>query len=185
MGRFVKESFTYQGQESLPDYWKRYFSMSQIGNQYEVIKDLEPLVYASSKGCKGCESIHDLIMSNTEYEYATNQPFFDLCLQYERPKVLSIGYGIGLIIPEMERQNVYLTIIEKYNEILQLDENINVVSSNHTIINDDINTIDFSTLGNFDLVFVDIGEPLTRANTELESLLNPGGQIYYWKHLNE
>ena len=185
MARFVKETFTYQGQGNLPEYWKRYFSMSQIGSQYEVIRDLEPPVYLSSEGCEGCESIHDLVMSDTEYEYATNQKFFDICLEYNIPRVLSIGYGIGLIIPEMERQNADLTIIEKYNEILELDENIGTVRSNHTIINEDVNTIDLTTLGKFDVVFFDIGETITRSMEEFEGILNLNGQIYHWKHLNE
>ena len=182
MPRFTKENITFTGINDLPEYWKVYFVLSTIGNTYTVIRDTEtPL---GAEPCDGCERITpDLVMSNTEYEYHTNQPFFDICAQYTNPKVLSVGYGIGLIIPEMESQGVDLTIIEKYQEILDLDPNLTQVQANHTVILGDIMTMDLSTLGTFDVIYTDTTEIITpEVKTELEGLLNPGGQLYQWKH---
>jgi len=185
MPRFVKENIEFKGIDFLPEYWKPYFVLSEIGKTYTVIRDTEvPILNNTNNSCKSCGNrIPDLIMSDTEYEYHTNQPFFDLCLEYTHPRVLSVGYGIGLIIPEMERQGVDLTILEKYQEILDLDENIDQVKQSHTIIIGDIKSFDLSQLDPFDVIFLDITENLPWAEVQaLKSNLKPGGQLKLWSH---
>ena len=185
MSRFVKENIEFKGISHLPEYWKPYFVLSEVGKTYTVIRDTEPPIQANqNKSCTGCGNrIPDLIMSNTEYEYHTNQPFFDLCSEYTHPRVLSVGYGIGLIIPEMERQGVDLTILEKYQEILDLDENIDQVKRSHTIIVGDILNFDLSQLEPFDIIFLDITENLTTSKIQtFKNNLKPGGRLKMWSH---
>lgn len=184
MSRFVRENFKFTGIDNLPKYWKPYFKYSTVGNTYEIIRDKNPVVPKSAP-CKTCPPgpIRDLVMSNTEYEYLTNQPFFDICSQYTKPRVLSVGYGIGLIIPEMRRQGADLTIVEKYQEILDLDPKISEHMENHNIIVSPIEDLDISNLEPFDVIFSDITEDFrSDVYQRLSGSLKEGGQIYYWKH---
>lgn len=184
MARFVKENFTFTGIDNIPRYWRPYFRCSTVGNTYQIIRDTDPLIPKRAE-CATCPPapIRDLVMSNTEYEYLTNQPFFDICAQYTNPRVLSIGYGIGLIIPEMRKQGADLTIVEKYQEILDLDPDISEHMENHTIIVSPIEDLDLSKLEPFDVIFSDITEDFrSDVYQKLSGSLKEGGQIYYWKH---
>jgi len=180
--RFVRERFKYLGQETLPSFWKPYFSMSIVGQEYTVLRDLQPNVRVIRQRSVETVEAEDLIMSDTEYEYFTNEPFFELCRSYNRPKVLSVGYGIGLIIPEMEKQSADLTIIEKYQEVLDLEESIEDIKAKHTIIVSDFNKMDLSSLGKYDVIFIDFTEDLLHTHESLSELLADGGQICYWRH---
>jgi hypothetical protein len=180
--RFVKEKFKYLGQETLPSFWKPYFSKSIVGQEYTVLRDLQPNVRVIKQRSAEYVETEDLIMSNTEYEYFTNEPFFELCRAYNQPKVLSVGYGIGLILPEMEKQHAQLTIIEKYQEVLDLEESIESIKAKHTIIVSDFNKIDLASLGKYDVIFIDFTEDLLHTHESLSELLTNGGKICYWRH---
>jgi len=182
--RFTKQEYTYEGEESLPNsFWKQFFSMSTIGNTYTVLIDSEPISYpANFTNEEGqiikSECFMDLVMCDTEYESYTNDPFFTACLEYESPKVLSVGYGLGFIVPEMQSQNADLTVIEKEQEIIDLEDDID---PSITIIVDDINTMDLSSLGPYDVIFCDTTETITNPE-RLEALLNEDGKLIHWKH---
>lgn len=180
--RFVKENFKYLGQETLPSFWKPYFSRSIVGQEYTVLRDILPNTRVIKKGSIERVEAEDLIMSNTEYEYFTNEPFFELCRAYNQPKVLSVGYGIGLILPEMEKQCAQLTIIEKYQDVLDLEESIDEIKAKHTVIVSDFNKIDLASLGKYDVVFIDFTEDLLHTHEDLNGLLTDGGKICYWRH---
>ena len=96
--------------KSLPEYWKVYFSLSKIGKEYEILWNDEDIL---GKG-------ETLIMSNTEYEWKTNLRFLNQIK--EGDKILSLGYGIGLIVPEVKKRGGILTVIEKDQEVINLEK---------------------------------------------------------------
>lgn len=167
---FKREIIEFTGVDKMPAYWHPYFSMSVVGNKYEI------LYKEKDDNGKG----ETLIMSDTEYEYYTNQPFLDkVKVGHE---VLSIGYGIGLIIPEVKKKGANLTIIEKYKKILDLENNLD--SDVHIVLGD-INTIDFEKYfptKKFDIIFSDTSEINNRLKS-LEKVLKPDGEMILWKHI--
>ena len=206
--QFTKYQFTYTGQETLPDFWKKYFVMSTEGNEYTVLvtdtpkistkyvqecsmEEIEPNVSINVCQSVSVEVVEDLIMCDTEYEKITQQEFYDVCSQYTNPKVLSLGYGIGLINAEMANQNAKLTVIEKYQEVLD----VNDIPEDIITVIGDVEDFDFSTLavtetlngvlidaGKYDVIYCDCDNPAqSYRKEELEGLLKEGGQVVYWK----
>jgi len=166
-----REKMKFEGVEKMPNYWKPYFSMSKIGNEYEVLYEVE------DKGGKG----ENLIMSDTEYEYYTNQPFLQKVKNGD--EILSIGYGIGLIIPEVKKRGGKLTIVEKYQEVLDLEPELD---TDVGIILGDINVLDIERTfpkQRFDIIFSDISEVHENIKS-LEAILKPNGELITWKHLS-
>ena len=164
-----REKFLFQGFKSLPEYWRVYFSLSKIGKEYEILWDDNDV---SGKG-------ETLIMSNTEYEWETNLNFLN---QIEKgDKILSLGYGIGMIVPEVKKKGGILTVVEKNQEVIDLEKNLD---SDLEIIMGDINQMDFKIFGDrkFDLIFSDITEINQRVN-DLERLFTEKGKLIYWNHL--
>jgi len=164
-----REKFLFKGAESLPEYWKVYFSLSKIGKEYEILWNDEDIL---GKG-------ETLIMSNTEYEWKTNLRFLNQIK--EGDKILSLGYGIGLIVPEVKKRGGILTVIEKDQEVINLEKNLD---PDLEIIMGDINQMDFKIFGDrkFDLIFSDITEINQRVN-DLERLFTEKGKLIYWNHL--
>jgi len=166
-----REKIIFRGTENMPQYWKVYFSMSEIGKEYEILyTDEDP----QGKG-------ETLIMSNTEYEYYTNQRFFNEIK--EGDEILSIGYGIGLIVPLIKKTGAKLTILEKYQEVIDLEKNLD---SEINIIINDVNDTDFKTVfqnKKFDIIFSDTSEHNQRKN-ELPQLLKKNGKMLFWTHLS-
>lgn len=166
-----RKKIIFQGTEHLPQYWKKYFSMSEIGKEYEILYDDE------DKQGNG----HTLMMSDTEYEYYTNQRFFDLI--EEGDHILSVGYGIGLIIPEVKKRKATLTIIEKHQRVINLEPDLDTEIE---IIMGDVNEIDLNEVfGNrkFDIVFLDISEPSLHLEGKLSALVKDEGTFLMWNHL--
>jgi len=164
-----REKFLFKGNNLLPNYWQVYFSLSKIGKEYEILWDDE------DKNNKG----ETLIMSNTEYEWETNLKFLDQIK--EGNKILSLGYGIGLIVPEVKKRGGILTIVEKNQKVIDLENNLD---PDLEIIMGDINQMRFEIFGDrkFDLIFSDITEINQRMN-DLEKLLTERGKLIYWNHL--
>jgi len=204
----TKENYIYTGQENLPNpYWKKFFSMSVVGQEYVVLLDSEAVPFEvwhqeevyETQAIENiidneavmvdtqvlvrvdtiCE-MHtpDLVMSNTEYETYTNQDFYDACKEYTTPKVLSIGYGIGFILPEMASQNADLTIVEISQEVMDLND---AVDPSINLIMADINALDLSTLETYDVIFCDSYEDRSVVDN-LKNYLKPGGQLIQWTH---
>jgi len=167
---FKREKIVFQGVEGMPKYWKPYFSMSETGQEYVILWNDE-----DKKGLG-----ETLIMSDTEYEWKTNEILFDAIK--EGDEILSLGYGIGLIVPEVEKRGGKLTVIEKYQEIINLEENL---SENIEIVMGDANEIKYKELfrdRKFDIIFSDLTEVL-QTKIELDKLLKEDGEFIYWKHL--
>jgi hypothetical protein len=165
---FKREKIVFQGVEGMPKYWKTYFSMSEIGQEYVILWDDE---YVNGE---------NLIMSDTEYEWKTNEILFDAIK--EGDEILSLGYGIGLIVPEVEKRGGKLTVIEKYQEIINLEENLN---EEVEVFIGDANEIKYEELfkgRKFDIIFSDLTEILKK-KIELDKLLKENGEFIYWKHL--
>ncbi len=164
-----REFITFTGVDNMPNYWKEYFSMSQIGNTYEILyNDEDP----NGKG-------DTLIMSNTEYEYFTNQPFLKKIK--EGDEILSIGYGIGLIIPEVKERGGKLTVLEKYQEVLDLEKNPDPTVE---IIMGDVNQIELNPAfenRKFDIIFSDTSEKNNQKEA-LKKLLKKDGELVFWTH---
>ncbi len=203
----TKETYTYTGQENLPNpFWQKFFSMSEEGQTYTVLKTTDfieyPVTYQvddvgmverenlDENGIPFMEMVEmpikrqvtdiyktDLVMCNTEYEMETHKPFYDLCKEYTNPKVLSIGYGLGFILDEMESQNADLTIVEKYQEVLDLDDR-----DTSDVIVGDINTMNMNVFGLYDVIFLDSSET-TETIEELKEHLKPNGKFIEWNHL--
>lgn len=170
---FKKEPYTYQGQDLLPnETWHPYFKMSEVGKQYEVL-------YESVDGQPG-----KLVMSDTEYEMATNTVFFN-AVKRKGPgcKVLSIGYGIGFINERMKEFQTQLTVVEKYQQVLEL----NTIPESIRIIVGDINNIPLEQVFHsqeFDIIFSDITYCYDfQREKELQTYLKPDGKFIYWTHL--
>lgn len=164
-----REKIIFQGTAGMPEYWHPYFSLSEIGKEYEILWDDED---PTMKG-------ETLIMSNTEYEWVTNQKFLDQV--HEGDKVLSLGYGIGLIVPEIKNIGAKLTVIEKSQEVIDLEENLD---PDVEIIMGDVNEMDFSIFRKrrFDIIFSDITE-INQRKKDLEKLLTDKGKLIFWNHL--
>lgn len=165
-----REKMIFRGTDHLPQYWKRYFSMSEIGKEYEILYDDE------DKDGNG----NTLMMSDTEYEYYTNQRFFNLIKEGDH--ILSVGYGIGLIIPEVKKRKGILTVLEKHQRVLDLDPDL---APDVEIILGDVNEIDLSKVfGNrkFDIVFLDISEPSLHLENKISVLVKDGGTFHLWTH---
>lgn len=161
----------YSGTVDMPEYWKLYFSMSEIGKSYEILFEDED---TDGKG-------ETLIMSDTEYEYYTNQRFFDQIKPGD--EILSVGYGIGLIVPEVIKRGANLTIIEKYQRVLDLEKNLNPELK---IVMGDVNELDFDTAfgsKKFDLIFSDTSESNKRKE-DFNQLVKDEGKIMFWTHLS-
>tara|TARA_B110000285_G_scaffold200192_1_gene233899 strand:- start:206 stop:706 length:501 start_codon:yes stop_codon:yes gene_type:complete len=164
----VREKYKYEGQAKLEsEDWAKYFSLSTIGEEYEVL-------YNTEDGM--------LIMSDTEYEAITNQEFFETIKKGD--KVLSVGYGIGYINDRVIEEGADLTVIEKYPDIVLLDENVN---PNITILYGDINNFPFEQVfgkERFDIVYFDSYEYAHHGVIDrLKKLLKPKGKYIQWKHL--
>lgn len=169
---FIKQNYIYDLAmiEQHPD-WKPYFTKSVLGNEYTVLS------------CNG-----KAIMSNTEFENCTNQPLYDLVQAkvdagITAPNILLIGWGIGFVIDPIKAiaPNADITVIEKYQEVLDLTPPPNDIN----IILSDIQTLDLTPVGEFDIIWSDITEtPLVPSITErkedLETKLKPDGVFKYW-----
>lgn len=172
---FKRELYTYQGQDSLPnESWHKYFTLSTVGKEYEVLYEMDG------------DEIAKLVMSNTEYELKTNIPFLKE-VQTRGPgcRVLSIGYGIGFINEVMKSAKAHLTVIEKYQEVLDLEKK---VPDHIDVVVGDANHVDLKAhLGKkkFDVIFCDITNhwELTREK-DLREYLDDGGRLMYWTHMN-
>lgn len=164
----VREKYKYKGQALLEsEDWAKYFQLSEIGTEYEVL-------YNTDDGM--------LIMSDTEYEEITNEEFFDSINKGD--EVLSIGYGIGYINDRAIEEGVNLTIIEKYPDVVALDNNVN---SKVTILYGDVNNFPFKQVfkeKKFDVIYFDSFEnPYYETPAKLKELLKPNGKYIQWKHL--
>jgi predicted methyltransferase len=165
----VREKYKYEGQAKIEhDDWAKYFSLSTIGEEYEVL-------YNTEDGM--------LIMSDTEYEAITNQEFFENVKKGD--KILSIGYGIGFINDRVIEEGAHLTVIEKYPDVVLLDENVN---PNVHILYGDVNRFPFKQVfgdEKFDIVYFDSYEETNDPNVieDLKKLLKPEGKYIRWKHL--
>jgi len=162
-----RESYTFNGISELPSVsWNQYFSNSAIGNEYEVLWDTDT---------------KELLMSNTEVEHSTNKLFFDSI--FNECNVLSIGYGIGFINEMIRKRNARLTVIEKNQEVINLEtKNIDDI---RVIIGDAFNFNYESIFENekFDIVYWDPSggnENLFVPWDQLKSILKPNGKIIAW-----
>lgn len=169
---FKREKILFEGTQNMPEYWKVYFSMSEIGNEYEILWDDED---REEKG-------ETLIMSDTEYEWRTNEILFNSIENGD--DILSLGYGIGLIVPEVKKRGGNLTVIEKYQEVINLEKNLD---QDIEVIIGDANEINYSELfkgKKFDIVFSDLTE-INKKYNELQTILKKDGKLIYWKHIDE
>lgn len=170
-----RETYTFTGIKNLPAVgWSNYFSLSIIGNVYEVLWD---------------DSTNELIMSNTEFEDQTHVPFLSAVSSLSPgANVLSIGYGIGYIVPYIREAQVNLTVIENNPEVISLESsNIDDIK----IIIDDAYTADYSTLfpnQRFDLILWDPSgggnNNKTKPNSDLKNVLTTNGEIWTWTPTN-
>lgn len=171
---FKKTTYTYQGQDKLPnESWHPYFKNSNLGQSYEVLYEWEN------------DAIGKLIMSDTEYELRTNLPFLEeVKKRGPGTKVLSIGYGIGFINDHMRQTGAHLTVVEKYPEVLELSE----VPKDIRIVLGDINDVPLEMAfkpQEFDVIFADITYSWDfHREKELMSYLAPGGRFMYWTHMS-
>lgn len=167
---FKRERITYTGNSSLlSDQWVDFFTMSAIGNSHEVLWETEN---------------NYLIMTDTEYERTCHYELYNAL--FEGADVLSIGYGIGFILPEVRAHNCNLTVIERYQEVVDLEpEPIHDID----IIIADAYRCDYGKLfptKRFDIVWWDCDDPQAmpgRFNTGLLNfLLKPQGKFLRWSH---
>lgn len=171
---FRRHQYTYQGKEELPNItWHKYFEDSIVGKDYEVLYIMEE------------EKIGKLVMSDTEYELKTNTPFFEE-VQKRGPgcKVLSVGYGIGFVNEIMKSFKADFTVIEKYQEVIDLAP---PVPKHVRLVMGDINTMDLhDKLGarKFDIIFCDVTDSdLFIREPDLWEFLEKGGRIMHWTHM--
>lgn len=166
---FKREPYIFSGKENLPNQqWAPYFCMSEIGKEYEVL-------YNET----------ELIMSNTEYENHTHQHVFkEIKKAGKNAQILSIGYGIGMISDFVKTIGSNLTIIEKYQEVIDLDPR---PDKNVKVVIGDVNKMDLLNIfqpQQFDVIFSDITEILsTNASNAFKKLRKPSGAIIQWEHL--
>ena len=170
-----RENYTFTGIENLPAVgWEGYFSLSTIGNQYEILWD---------------DSTNELLMSNTEFEAQTYAPFFSaISALSPGANVLSVGYGIGYMLPTIRAAQANLTVIEINPAVVALEQsNINDV----TIITGDAFTVDYPTLfptQKFDLILWDpsgggnVNKSIPKSS--LYNLLTDNGDIWIWTYAN-
>lgn len=180
MPQFVKEQIEYREIDHLPRGWRPYFKESNTGKIYTVIRKIIDL---SQRGdnCSTCGSnINDYVASNTEFQTSLNNSLYEACLNYKKPKVLVVGYGLGLFLSYLESIEAQLTILEKYEQILDLDPNIGVVRFKHRVIVGDHNKIDLDVLeSGYDIIFVQINEQLRIRTKEMRSILSESGICIY------
>jgi hypothetical protein len=178
--KVVKEQVEFKGIENIPREWRFYFNNSEIGKTYSVIRKIKESVDLEPK-CKTCNSRkNDYIYSNTEYHDYKISKLIELCSGLIRPKVLIVGYGMGEFIPFLESINSDLTILEKYEQVLNFDENISTIKSKHRIIVGNHDKIDLSILGTgYDIIFIQIIGQRRDRKRELESILSESGTCIY------
>lgn len=94
------------------------------------------------------------IMSNSEFEQLTN----DKIIKNARGDVLIIGLGIGFILlPIQEKQEVTsITVIEKYQDVIQLVAPQLSINNKIKIIQGDVFDYKFDDNVKFDTLFCDI-----------------------------
>lgn len=165
-----RESYTYTGNENLPsEQWKPYFSQSTVDNSYTVLWN---------------DTNNELMMSDTEFETSTYQPFYDRL--FSGANVLSIGYGIGLILNEIRNHSASLTVIELHPEVVALEtRNIEDI----TMIYADAYNYDYENLfltERFDIILFDpsgFDNPnKTFPRNSLNAILAPDGILMRWSH---
>lgn len=180
MSQFVKEQIEYRGIDHLPRGWRPYFKESEIGKVYTVIRRILDLS-KSGDNCKTCGSnINDYVASNTEVQSSLNNSLYEACSNYIKPKVLVVGYGLGMFLPYLESIDADIVILEKYEQVLNLDHNIGTIRLNHRVIVGDHNKIDLDILGNgYDVIFVQINEQLRIRRSEMRSILSESGICIY------
>jgi hypothetical protein len=178
--KVVKEQLEFRGIEALPKDWRVYFSQSEVGKTYTVLRKIEESFDSGSR-CKTCGSMrNDYIYSNTEYQNHVTARLIDLCSGLTQPKVLVVGYGMGEFIPFLESIDSDLTILEKYEQVLNLDENIGIIRSRHRIIVGDHDKIDLSILGTgYDIIFIQIMSQHRVRKREMEAILSESGTCIY------
>lgn len=164
---FKREHIIYTGESSLKsNHWKPYFSKSTIGNSYDVLWEVEN---------------NRLVMTDTEYERVCHRDFYDAL--FEGADMLSIGYGIGFILPEIRLFKCNLTVIEKYKEVIDLEPNdINDVN----LIIDDATTCDYNKLfpnERFDIIWWDPFSETQFQTDHIKFLLKPNGKLIRWNHI--
>ena len=165
-----RESYTYTGDENLPnEQWKPYFSQSTVGNSYTILWD---------------DTSDELMMSNTEFELSTYQPFYDEL--FSGANVLSIGYGIGFINDEIRKSGATMTVIELHPEVVALEPG-NI--EDFTMIYADGYTCDYSKLfptEKFDIILFDpsgIDNPNKEfPRNSLNAILTSDGIMVRWSH---
>jgi len=168
-----REMYQFKGNDFLPcKSWERYFSLSEVGKYYEILWD---------------SSDDELLMSDTEYEKESHTPLIDALAKYDKPTVLSIGYGIGLINNLIKLCDGSLTVIEINPNIIKLET--------HSIEDLDI-IIDDAFICNYDNLFADKkfdiiwwdpsggnNNKKTFPKERLKNLLTENGQLINWHHL--
>lgn len=163
-----KTTITFEGLMTIPVLWRGFFKMSEIGNTYTVLTD----------------DNNRLVMTDTEFEHATNQPLFDAVQEkiddenIEQVDVLLLGWGIGFVIPHITNPKVKIHVIEKYQEVLDLtppDEGIEVYVG-------DINGFNFTQFENkkFDVIWSDVTDHNAK-EFAFRSYLKPRGKFMFWK----
>jgi len=165
-----RDSYTFTGNENLPsESWIPYFSQSTVGNSYTILWN---------------DTDDELMMSNTEYEFSTYQPFFNEL--FNGANVLSIGYGIGFINDEITRNKATMTVIELHPEVVAL-ETRNI--ENITMIYADAYNCDYQKLfptEKFDIILFDpSGYDNPNKNfprNPLNEILTPDGIMMRWSH---
>ncbi|MDG1950235.1 MAG: class I SAM-dependent methyltransferase [bacterium] len=171
---FRRHKYTYEGKDALPNQtWHKYFEDSIVGKQYEVLYQMDG------------DEIGKLVMSDTEYELKTNTPFFEeIQKRGSGCKVLSLGYGIGFVNEVMKSLKADFTVIEKYQEVIDLAPS---VPKHVRLVMGDINTMDLRReLGQrkFDIIFCDVtdSDQFIREK-DLMEFLDKGGRIMHWTHM--
>lgn len=145
--------------------WKHYFKYSTALDEYVILTDGSTM-----------------IMSNTEFEDKTNQPLYDLVTQKgNNSKILLIGWGIGFVIPKIRdiAPNAQITVIEKYQEVLNLTPPPDDIEIILTDVNDFTNQLDEKS---FDIIWSDLTEQNNREE-DLKTYLKPNGVFQYWRGL--
>jgi hypothetical protein len=168
-----REMYQFKGNDLLPcKSWKRYFSLSEVDNYYEILWD---------------SSDNELLMSDTEYEKKSHKPLTDALSKYKNPSVLSIGYGIGLINNLIKLCNGSLTVMEINPDIIKLEthdiEDLDIIIDDAFICNYDNLFADKK----FDIIWWDPSGGNNKNKTypkeRLKNLLTENGQLINWHHL--
>lgn len=169
---FYIEDVVFEGKGSVPRKDFIYFSLCKKGKTYKVL-------YAEREG----EKYH--VMSNGEYELKTNKPFFDACANLKKgSKILMLGWGMGVVMPHIEKYQHEIHVVEKYQQVIDLTpvpKDV-VLHMGDACALTEIETLD----KDYDLIFVDIlsidPSELGIDVVMLQEHLKDSGEILFWRH---